>query len=654
MKNRIYFILLLIAGTTNAQNIVFTGTVFKDKLLQSSTSNSIAKDNNGTSIQIDANNDLEISITEANAVYELYIDNASLVNLDGIENFTNLKTLDFSHNSVSSVSLSNLVNLQTIIGNHNSLTTIDLSALLHLLSTDVSNNLLETIYAKNGTATDTIDLSGGSNTNGLSYICVDEAQIATIIGQLPGDTTCVVNSYCTATPGGDYTTLSGKIVFDATANGIDASDAAFPFVKVKAIIGSEVLQTISDQNGNYVFYTQQTSGSYSVAASIENDSVFIIPSAFNGTLGANATYDFALAPVAMPVPDLEIVVAPSSSALSGMNAVYQVTYKNKGSKKVNGNALVTYDSLYASAVSSSDANASITTAGQVSLNFFDLLPFETRSFYVTLALNSSATTGSSLLFNASITDNLGATEPTTAADNAFTFRQAVGTISHNTINCLEGDSVGSSQIGNYLHYGIDFENLGTAVATNVTVKMVFDTAKYDLNSLQLLNSSHPLDLKVDGTTALFNLRNANLGGPGGHGGILLKIKSNANLTAGSIVTSGAELFFDYGPNFNTATVLNSTAATNIATTTFQTLNVTQNLVDTSIAVSPNPTASMLFITSPNKIKTIALYDLFGRLLQTDLTDSDDVSIDVTQRSAGIYFLKITSDKGQKIEKIIKK
>ncbi len=632
MKNLTLLILLLFAGITAAQNVVFDGTIFRNKLLLSSTSNSIAQDINHNNIKIDLSGEGDIDYTEASAVYHLDVSSSSLVNLVGIERF---------------------VHLRTIVANDNSITTIDLSALANLQSTDVSNNMLQTIYAKNGNNSDTIDFTGGSNTNVLSYICTDELQIASIQSQLPGGSTCVVNSYCTASPGGNFTTISGNIVFDSLGNGIDASDPKFPYIKVKCAIGSDVFQTTSDVNGHYIFYTQQTSGSVSIEPLIENTSAFGIPAAFMGILGSNSTHDFAILPASTPIPDLEVVVSPVSSAFSGMDSTYKVTYINKGSKNVTGDVLLTYDAVHLTFVSATNVSASTATLGQVSLSFSDLLPFETRSFDVKFTINSSYSSGNLLNFNASITDGLGLTEPTTAADNTFAYRQTVGSVLSNTIKCLEGNSVDSSQIGEYLHYGIHFVNSGTAVATNVVVKTIFYTSKFNLNSLQILNSTNPLDLKVKNNEALFYLNNVAIGGPGGDGGILLKIKSNTSLTAEQTLSSNAEIFFDYGSNFNISLTTNSIATTNIETTTYQNLTVSQQNIDASILVYPNPTISIVTIENQNSIKMVQLFDVYGRLLQTNLTDTNKTFLDITERLNGVYFVKITSDQGSKVERVVK-
>ena len=70
-------------------------------------------------------------------------------------------------------------------------------------------------------------------------------------------------------------------------------------------------------------------------------------------------------------------------------------------------------------------------------------------------------------------------------------------------------------------------------------------------------------------------------------------------------------------------------------------------------IFPNPTKSIINVKSENSIKSIQLYDVQGRLLQTKLTDETSSSIDISDKSNGIYFLKITSDKGIKVERIVK-
>lgn len=73
----------------------------------------------------------------------------------------------------------------------------------------------------------------------------------------------------------------------------------------------------------------------------------------------------------------------------------------------------------------------------------------------------------------------------------------------------------------------------------------------------------------------------------------------------------------------------------------------------NLTISPNPANTIVNIKSDNAIQNIQLYDVQGRLLQTKLTNEINFTIDVSDKINGIYFLKITTEKGSKIEKIIK-
>ena len=131
---------------------------------------------------------------------------------------------------------------------------------------------------------------------------------------------------------------------------------------------------------------------------------------------------------------------------------------------------------------------------------------------------------------------------------------------------------------------------------------------------------------------------------GGHGNVLLKVRSKSNLVTGDTVSKQANIFFDY----------NAPIQTNMENTTFQSLNTDDFDKDNSISIYPNPTNSIVNINSNNTIKSVKLYDVQGRLLHTKLINETTSSIDISEKANGIYFLKIISDKGFKVEKIMKK
>jgi uncharacterized repeat protein (TIGR01451 family) len=231
----------------------------------------------------------------------------------------------------------------------------------------------------------------------------------------------------------------------------------------------------------------------------------------------------------------------------------------------------------------------------------------------------------------------------TPEDNVFAFQQTVvDSYNVNDIACLEGDVVAPSEIGNYLHYAINFENIGTAAAENIVVKTVIDPAEFDVNSLQLINSSFPVDARITGDNVEFIFNNINLD-IGGHGHILLKIKTNNTLVAGDTVSRSADVFFDY----------NAPVDTGLVTTVFQTLSNSVFELDSSVAIYPNPAVNEVTISADNKIKSIQLYDAQGRIILTRLMDDLESKIDISSHSKGIYFIKITTEKGAQVQKLLK-
>src|SRR5690606_26333087 len=125
-------------------------------------------------------------------------------------------------------------------------------------------------------------------------------------------------------------------------------------------------------------------------------------------------------------------------------------------------------------------------------NFSNLNPFESREITVAFVLNTPTATpplngGDVLHFTSLIT---GLTDAT-PADNTLTLNQTVvNSFDPNDKTCLQGSSISQSQVGDYVHYLIRFENTGTANAQNGVVKDVIDTNKIDINSLLALNASH--------------------------------------------------------------------------------------------------------------------------------------------------------------------
>lgn len=90
--------------------------------------------------------------------------------------------------------------------------------------------------------------------------------------------------------------------------------------------------------------------------------------------------------------------------------------------------------------------------------------------------------------------------------------------------------------------------------------------------------------------------------------------------------------------------------------TINTLNLSNNQafeVINAIKIYPNPVTSNLSINSIEKIKSLELFDIQGRLTASFLENNENVTFDFSDKKTGVYFLKIYTDNAVKTEKVIK-
>ncbi|MFN8274364.1 MAG: leucine-rich repeat domain-containing protein [Flavobacteriaceae bacterium] len=720
--------LLLFSGMAKAQIVNIPDANFKAKLLGSSAINSVAKNALGQTFAIDANADGEIQVSEAEAVYSLWIYMANVVDLTGVRSFVNLTRLECSINGITALDLTGLNNLKyldcseneltTINGigltaaleflvcrenniatidvsefpnlktlncpynqlttldvhglvnlqyfycynnqltslnmsgldslinlecSNNQLTTIDVSAMHNLTTLSCYNNQLTTMSVKNGVANIAVSFAN----NPLEFICADESQVPMIQNYANNyGITAVINTYCTFTPGGDFNTITGSIKFDAAGDGCDAGDVILPHVRVNINDGTQNMASFISNAGNYAAYV--VAGNYTITPSIENPDCFSFsPPTANASFPDNnnntATQDFCIASNGVH-PDVEVVISPISFARPGFDATYQITYRNKGNQTVSGIVNLIFDDSKTDFVLANPLVDNL-AVNSLSWNYSNLLPFESRTINVAVNVNSpleipAVNIGDILNFEASINTLIDDESP---ADNLFTYNQTVvGSYDPNDITCLEGGVVPATEIGNYLHYVINFENTGTYPAENVVVKTEIDAAKFDINSLQLMSANFPVDARITGNKVEFIFKNIQL--PiGGHGHILLKMKTKNTLVTGDSVSNRGDIFFDY----------NAPIDTGLAHTIFENLSNTGFEMDSSIMVTPNPAAHFVSVKANNLIKSVEVYDIQGRIIQMSIINKNESKLDINSYSAGTYFIKIVTEKGTQMQKLIK-
>jgi len=434
-----------------------------------------------------------------------------MTNID-FTNCPNLNNIDCSFNSISMIDLTGLNSVDWFSCFQNLISNIVITNFVEIGSFEIGNNLLINLDLSNVKVTSFssvnnslrfLNLKNGFDeeipdfslvNNGIVNICQDGNQRFELEDYLfnLGALEAVVTSYCTFTPGGNYNTIVGQIQFDEDNNGCDVNDGGAANVRINITDGTETGAAFSNANGGYTFYTQALNHELSVAT--ENPTWFTVspalaPVSFNNFNNNTITQNFCITPNGIH-PDLEIVITPINPARPGFDATYKIVYRNKGNQTLSQQYGINffYNQNLMEYVSAS-VEPSQMVAGGISWDYANLQPFESREIVFMLNINAPTDTNpvnndDVLTFTTSIMPQAG---DENTADNTFVLDQTVvGSYDPNDITCLEGDIVSPTEIGEYLHYNIRFENTGTFFAENIVVKTEINPAEFDINTLQLL------------------------------------------------------------------------------------------------------------------------------------------------------------------------
>lgn len=570
--------------------------------------------------------------------------------------YNNLTTLDVTqsplldylrviNNQLTQIDLSNAPKLETLMLSNNLLTSLDLSNNRLLGNYSANDNNLQTLNIKNGR-----NFAGNfSNNPNLNYICCDDTEMSTVRNLIStyGYNT-EVNTYCSFSPGGIYYNITGTTRYDSNNNGCDSSDPYKSHQKFSITNGNNTGTYIARNDGNYNISTLQ--GNTMVTPILENPTYFTVsPSSFtanfptqtsplnqNFCLTANGTYN-----------DLEIAIIPTTLAVPGFDATYKIVYKNKGTTAQSGTLSLNYNDNLMNYLAASTAPSS-QAFGVLNWNFSNLQPFESRETTISFNLNTPtqnpALSGGDIL---NFTSQINGATDETPLDNVFMLNQTVvNSFDPNDKTCLQGTSIAQSQVGEYVHYLIRFENTGTANARNIVVTDEIDLSKFDINSIQPINGSHAFVTNIKNNNLVeFVFENIQLpfDDANNDGYVAFKIKTKSNLNIGDSFSNGAKIYFDY----------NHPIITNTYTTRVETVLATQETIKDSkdFVIYPNPVSDVLSIQSKKEVVKAQVYDMNGRIILS--TPVKDNKMKVQELSKGNYILKIFTKDSNHQTKFIK-
>ncbi|WP_339837270.1 T9SS type A sorting domain-containing protein, partial [uncultured Flavobacterium sp.] len=590
-------------------------------------------------------NSLDVSNLQFLKVLNCGLNQITNLNLSGL---INLETLLCTSNQISLLNLNGLLNLQSLYCSSNQLDILNLSNLPNLQSLVCSSNPLTTLFIKNNNQNlQILDFQFNYN---LQYICADEEDIAMVQQKIIqfGLTNCHVNSYCSFTPNGTFYEIKGVTKLDSNVNGCDVNDINFPNLNFSITNGTVTGSLISNTTGNYSIPVQ--AGTHTITPVLENPTYFnISPASFVANFPTQISplnQDFCVTANGVH-HDVEVTFVPTNPARPGFDANYTIIYKNKGNQVENGAITLDFNDAVLDFIS---ANQLLTTQSVNSLawNYINLQPLEARTIDLVFNVNSPTETpavniGDQLNYTATITP---LTNDEFLNDNYSSLKQiVVGSYDPNDKTCIEGTTIGPDMIGQYVHYVIRFENTGTYPAENIVVKDMIDLAKFDVNTLMPLHSSHDFVTRIAGNKGEFIFEGINLpfDDANNDGYIAFKIKTLPTLVVGDTFSNDANIYFDY----------NFPITTNTFTTTIEVLKVKDFDFGTHFTLYPNPVKDVLNFQSKDNtlISSIEIYNTLGQVV---LAVPNAVStVDVSNLHSGNYFVKVNTDLGVSNTKFIK-
>ena len=580
---------------------------------------------------------------------ELRCSHNLLTSLD-VSHLSDLLVLFCDNNQLITLLASGLNNLENIYCVNNQITTLDFSSLSNLYNLNCDNNRLNYLNIKNGSNLQWSNLSFNNNSS-LKHICTDEEDIAFVeqkVNQFGYGLICNVNSYCSFSPGGTFYEISGNTKFDLNNNGCDNSDINYSNLRFNIANGNFTNSLISNFTGNYYIAIQ--SGNYTITPNHENPTYFnISPTSFTVNFPTQAspfTQDFCVTANGVK-HDVEVVLIPIGPARPGFDANYKLIYRNKGNQVENGSISLTFDDSRLDYVTANPVfNSSV--VNNFTWNYTNLQPFESREIALVLNVNSpmeipAVNNGDQLDFVAQITPF---TNDEIQFDNISSLKQiVVGSYDPNDKTCIQGETIAPSEVGNYVHYLIRFENTGTYPAENIVVKDMIDLTKFDIATLVPLKSSHDYFTRINGNKVEFIFENINLdfNDATNDGYVLFKIKTLPSLVLGDTFTNNANIYFDY----------NFPITTNTYTTTVAALNTQDFDFGTYFTLYPNPAKDVLNIQAKQDltINSIEIYNQLGQIVMASTNTLN--AIDVSNLASGTYFVKINTQKGSANVKFVK-
>lgn len=628
-----------------------------------------------------------------NELTELNFNSPELIELDIARNdlyefdftkFPKLSILDFCCNNIEYVDLTNNKNLVNLISFGNNYRDLDLSYNKQLKEARIGSDFLTTINVKNGSTLDFFYVNRVDTTSRIQ-ICVDSFNYDLIFEKIENYnveydifTDCLFPDKF-----GEFNNkLVLKYSYAETLLDCPSENEVNQLIKFRIEFNGESFiifpkETVDD------FFMLMPNGSFKLRPELEYDSIFNIdPKEITIDFNDSNTIiqNFCITPKGLLYEDLSINIIPIDIPRPGFESTFKLKFSNNGNINSDGEIAFIYPSEFMDFISS-DSDV-ILLNDTLLLSYIDLAPFEDREIFISFDLNSpmdfSPLFGGEMLNVSAKMYSEG--EDINLSNNCTTLElEVVNSYDPNDKVCLQGNVVLDSMLGEFLNYKIRFENTGTADAINIIIEDDINPIIFDISSIRIIDSSHPMQTLIRNNRVSFVFDNIYLpyDDENNDGYLVFEIRTWDNLFVGDTLANEASIFFDYNFPIITNNAISSIVEDldgdgfhNLEDCDDNDPNINPiadeiygNIVDENcdgeilssinsinwdkFSIFPNPVSETIFI----EVNDISDYDfkIFGFTGELLLSGKVSEQISVASLQAGIFVIKFFSEESNSSE-----
>ncbi len=407
-------------------------------------------------------------------------------------------------------------------------------------------------------------------------------------------------------------------------------------------------------NGRYAIYDATPANSYDFSYEVQTE---YAPYYSSGT----TTYNDVSIPVGsgtqilyFPITltqtynDVSISIIPVSGPRPALTYINKIVYKNLGIAAASGT--LTFVKPTPVAIIGVSQTGTVVNAAGFTYAFTNLLPNETRYIDVTMSVPSLPTVAVNQLLTATASTTVPANDIDSVNNTTSNSQIILNSYDPNDKMESHGDKIVFSTFSpdDYFYYTIRFQNNGNANAIDVNIQDVL-SVKIDEESIRMISASHNYTMTRINNAIAWEFKNiqlvpATVSPELSKGFVNFKVKLKPGFVVGTLIPNNASIIFDSNPAIVTNT-FNTKFVNALSITNFE-------LGD--FIMYPNPADSNVHISLKNaneNIESLTITDILGKTIKSikNIT-TNEINVDVSNFTAGVYFVQITSENNLKLVK----